>query len=145
MSRAKESRTIRHVEVFDTPSNMGGSFTVSIVRELDAERVEVRVWYGHPTPMGLGAVEGMGRLQVRNQPCRPSQRSQNGIMNSPEFRRHPRVTFSAAFRTRQVTAFRFWRACASGCRTSRCNRTRLAGLRLSNDITFAVSARASAD
>jgi len=80
MSRAKESRTIRHVEVFDTPSNMGGSFTVSIVRELDAERVEVRVWYGHPTPMGLGAVEGMGRLQVRNQPCRPSQRSQNGII-----------------------------------------------------------------
>ena len=52
MSRAKESRTIRHVEVFDTPSNMGGSFTVSIVRELDAERVEVRVWYGRPTPMG---------------------------------------------------------------------------------------------
>src|SRR5690606_24032813 len=28
-------------------------------------------------------------------------------VNSPEFRRHPRVTFSAAFRTRQATAFRF--------------------------------------
>lgn len=52
MSRAKESRIIRHVDVFDTPSNMGGSFTVSIVRELDEERVEVRVWYGRPTPMG---------------------------------------------------------------------------------------------
>ncbi|WP_244426424.1 transposase [Rhizobium sp. PDO1-076] len=29
------------------------------------------------------------------------------IVNSPEFRRHPRVTFSAAFRTRRATASRF--------------------------------------
>lgn len=52
MSRAKKGREIRHVDVFDTPSNLGGSFTVSIVRVIDAERVEVRVWYGRPTPTG---------------------------------------------------------------------------------------------
>ena len=52
MSRAKESRKVRHVDVFDSPSNLGGSFTVSIVREIDAQRVEVRVWYGRPTPTG---------------------------------------------------------------------------------------------
>lgn len=45
----------RSVEVFDTPSNLGGSFTVSLVREIDAERIEVRVWYGRPTPNGWEA------------------------------------------------------------------------------------------
>jgi hypothetical protein len=30
-----------------------------------------------------------------------------GGVNSPSFRRHPRVTFSAAFRTRRATASRF--------------------------------------
>ena len=29
-----------------------------------------------------------------------------GKVNNPEFRRHPRVTFSAAFRTRRATASR---------------------------------------
>lgn len=52
MSRIKVSRKARHVEVFDTPSNLGGSFTVSIVHEISAERVEVRVWYGRPTANG---------------------------------------------------------------------------------------------
>ena len=40
------------VTVFDTPSNLGGSFTVSITSEIDAETVEVRVWYGRATPSG---------------------------------------------------------------------------------------------
>ncbi|QOF75192.1 hypothetical protein IG197_31905 (plasmid) [Aminobacter sp. SR38] len=40
------------VTVFDTPSNLGGSFTVSITSETDAETVEVRVWYGRATPSG---------------------------------------------------------------------------------------------
>lgn len=35
----------RSIEVYDTPSGLGGSFTVSIVREA-GERVTVRVWYG---------------------------------------------------------------------------------------------------
>ena len=41
----------RDVEVFDTPSGLGGSYTVSIEAE-DAERVRVRVWYGRPTSTG---------------------------------------------------------------------------------------------
>lgn len=56
-----------------------------------------------------------------------SQRLTGGwscTLNSPEFRRHPRVRFSAAFRTLQVTAFRFRRVCASDFRTFRCNRLR---------------------
>lgn len=40
----------RRVEVFDTPSGLGGSHTVSIVKELAADRVQVRVWYGPATP-----------------------------------------------------------------------------------------------
>lgn len=40
------------IEVYDTPSGMGGSFTVSIVRELRGEAVEVRVWYGRATAGG---------------------------------------------------------------------------------------------
>ncbi|MCO7728989.1 hypothetical protein NJB93_20730 [Brucella intermedia] len=40
------------VAVYDTPSNLGGSFTVSIKREIDPETVEVRVWYGRATPNG---------------------------------------------------------------------------------------------
>ena len=42
----------RSIEVFDTPSGLGGSHTVQIVDELDAERVRVRVWYGRATPKG---------------------------------------------------------------------------------------------
>ncbi|WP_291829944.1 hypothetical protein, partial [Bosea sp. (in: a-proteobacteria)] len=40
-------------------------------------------------------------------------------LNSPAFCGRPRFRFSAAFRTRRVTASRFGRACASNCRTSR--------------------------
>ncbi|MEJ7014771.1 hypothetical protein [Sinorhizobium meliloti] len=40
------------MEVYDTPSGMGGSFTVSIKRELEGESVEVRVWYGRATAIG---------------------------------------------------------------------------------------------
>ena len=32
-------------------------------------------------------------------------------LNSPEFSRHPRLSFSAAVRTRRVTASRSWHAC----------------------------------
>lgn len=43
------------IEVFDTSSGMGGSFTVSIVRELGGDAVKVRVWYGRATPEGWQA------------------------------------------------------------------------------------------
>ncbi len=42
----------RSVEVYDTPSGLGGSFNVEIVEDLGADRVKVRVWYGRPTPNG---------------------------------------------------------------------------------------------
>lgn len=45
----------RRVVVFDTPSNLGGSFTVSIVEELPGNRVRVRVWYGRATALGWEA------------------------------------------------------------------------------------------
>lgn len=44
--------TPRSVTVYDIPSGMGGTFTVSIDREIDPETVEVRVWYGRATPQG---------------------------------------------------------------------------------------------
>lgn len=40
------------ITVYDTPSGLGGSFTVSILREIDAERVEVRIWSGRNTWRG---------------------------------------------------------------------------------------------
>lgn len=40
------------VEVYDTDSGLGGSFTVEIVEDVDADRVKVRVWYGRATPSG---------------------------------------------------------------------------------------------
>jgi len=45
------------------------------------------------------------------------------ILNSPDFRRHSRVRFPAASRTRRATALRFWRVCVLDFRTSRCDRT----------------------
>lgn len=42
----------RFVEVFDTPSGLGGSHTVEIVKELGGERVRVRVWFGRATANG---------------------------------------------------------------------------------------------
>ena len=42
----------RRITVYDTPSGLGGSFTVSIDREFDAETVAVRVWYRRATPQG---------------------------------------------------------------------------------------------
>ncbi len=42
----------KHVEVFDTPSNLGGSFTVSIEQEVDDETVVARIWYGRATVIG---------------------------------------------------------------------------------------------
>ena len=42
------------ITVYDTPSELGGSFTDSIVREIDPETVEVRVWYGRATAKGWG-------------------------------------------------------------------------------------------
>ena len=49
-------------------------------------------------------------------------------VNSPAFSRRLRVSVSAAVRTRRATASRFSHACASDCRTSRCNRTHPAWL-----------------
>lgn len=40
------------VEVYDTPSGLGGSHTVEIIHELEGERVRVRVWYGRATHDG---------------------------------------------------------------------------------------------
>tara|TARA_R110001606_G_scaffold233942_1_gene381506 strand:+ start:1062 stop:1301 length:240 start_codon:yes stop_codon:yes gene_type:complete len=40
------------VEVYDFPSNMGGSHTVSIIEKLDNNRVKCRIWYGHATWQG---------------------------------------------------------------------------------------------
>lgn len=34
----------RSVEVYDTPSGLGGSFNVEIVEDIGADRVKVRVW-----------------------------------------------------------------------------------------------------
>ncbi len=42
----------KEVEVYDTPSNLGGSFTVSIIEEIDETTVKVRVWYGRATING---------------------------------------------------------------------------------------------
>lgn len=42
----------RSITVYDTPSGLSGSFTVSIDREIDPETVAVRVWYGRATPQG---------------------------------------------------------------------------------------------
>lgn len=49
-------------------------------------------------------------------------------LNSPAFLRRLRVSVSALARSRRATAFRSGRVCASGCRTSQCNRTHLAWL-----------------
>jgi hypothetical protein len=40
------------VEVFDTPSGLGGSHTVSIVERLAEGLVKVRVWYGRAGACG---------------------------------------------------------------------------------------------
>ena len=45
----------RAIEVYDTPSNLGGSFTVSIKEHLPDNRVRVRVWYGRATVKGWEA------------------------------------------------------------------------------------------
>ncbi|RWD28644.1 hypothetical protein [Mesorhizobium sp.] len=45
----------RHVTVYDTPSQLGGSFTVSIVETLAENAVKVRVWYGRATAQGWEA------------------------------------------------------------------------------------------
>lgn len=42
----------RSVNVYDTDSGLGGSFTVEIVEELSADKVKVRVWYGRATATG---------------------------------------------------------------------------------------------
>lgn len=63
----------RSVEVFDTPSGLGGSHTVSIVQELAADRVQVRVWYGRATPRGWEAWNELGRPHLRDGTCRPDE------------------------------------------------------------------------
>ena len=63
-------------------------------------------------------------------------------VNSPEFSRRLRFSFSAAVRTRRVTASRSSHAFASGCRTFRYSRTHPAWLRLGSRKSCAVSVRA---
>lgn len=59
---------VRSVRVYDTPSGMGGSFTVSIVEGLpDGETVRLRVWYGRTFTARLGAVARLGRLPLRGE------------------------------------------------------------------------------
>ncbi len=45
----------REVEVYDTPSNLGGSFTVSIDAVVDEDTVMSCFWYGRPTVKGWEA------------------------------------------------------------------------------------------
>ncbi len=45
----------RSVEVFDTPSGLGGSHTVEVVEDLGNSKVSVRVWYGRATATGWEA------------------------------------------------------------------------------------------
>ncbi|RVL83931.1 hypothetical protein CN140_12390 [Sinorhizobium meliloti] len=45
----------RSVDIFDMPSGTGGSFTVSVVEEVAADRVRVRVWYGRAPALGWEA------------------------------------------------------------------------------------------
>lgn len=45
----------RHVEVYDTPSNLGGSFTVSIEAGVDEDTVMAQIWYGRATIHGWEA------------------------------------------------------------------------------------------
>lgn len=42
----------REVIAYDHPSNVGGTFTVSVVKVIDETFAEVRVWYGRPSPTG---------------------------------------------------------------------------------------------
>ena len=40
------------IMVYTTDSGLGGSFTVSIERQIDPEHAEVRIWYGRATERG---------------------------------------------------------------------------------------------
>ncbi|MCR5943976.1 hypothetical protein FG152_24705 [Ochrobactrum sp. XJ1] len=53
------------IDVFDTPSGLGGSHTVSIVCEIDAMTVDVRVWYGRATSHGWEAWKDWDGYQFR--------------------------------------------------------------------------------
>lgn len=66
----------RHVTVYDTPTQLGGSFTVSIVETLAGNAVKVRVWYGRATAQGWEAWR-VGRLHVPDRSHRPHQRASN--------------------------------------------------------------------
>lgn len=56
MRAAPSGRPVRrHVTAYDTPSQLGGSFTVSIVETLAENAVKVRVWYGRATAQGWEA------------------------------------------------------------------------------------------
>ena len=64
------------------------------------------------------------------------------LLNSPEFPRHPRSSFSAVVRSRRVTASRFSRVSLSSYRTSRCNRTHRAARLRDCDMSAAWCVRA---
>lgn len=68
----------REIEVFDMPSNLGGTFTVSIEEEIDAETVSARIWHGRPTVTGWepwpdwhGIVLPVRRVLLKNKRSMP--------------------------------------------------------------------------
>ncbi len=74
----------REVEVYDTPSNLGGSFTVSIDEVIDTETVVARIWYGRPTVKGWETVAGLawrhlsGALRPAEKPAHHAALFQQG-------------------------------------------------------------------
>ena len=85
---------IRFIRVFDTPSGMGGSFTVSIVEDLpDGKTVRLRVWYGRasrqgwvPWPIGTATRSRRRKRRFRmNATCRclRSERRVEPCRNDP--------------------------------------------------------------
>lgn len=54
MSVCEPETLIDPIDVFDTDSGMGGSFTVSVT-ETNGDRVRCRVWYGRATATGWHA------------------------------------------------------------------------------------------
>jgi hypothetical protein len=78
MSRSQR----RTVEVFDTPSGLGGSHTVEVIDDIGHGKVRVRVWYGRATATGWeawkdwdGYTFDTSRDQLRNKRTMPLYKS----------------------------------------------------------------------
>lgn len=73
-----KSRGRRAIEVFDTPSGLGGSHTVEVVEDDGNDKVRVRVWCGRATVTGWerwkdwdGYTFETSRDQLRNKRTMP--------------------------------------------------------------------------